>query len=75
MLSKNNSTNKSVCNLANNILVASFPELDSCISDDVFARKRVLKGFKCGKTTGLENVLNEYFVKFKDIFQPLLVKI
>lgn len=52
-----------------------FFELDiyACISDDEVAR--VLNGLKCDKATGLGDLLNEYFVKFKDIFQPLLTPI
>lgn len=32
------------------------------ISDDEVSR--VWNGFKCDKATGLDNLLNEYFVKF-----------
>lgn len=53
------------------IIPVNLIELDSYFSDDEVAR--VLNGLKCGEATGLDYLLNEYFVKFKDIFQPLLV--
>lgn len=47
-----------------------FLELDSYISDDEVAS--VLNRLKCGKATGLCNLMNEYFVKFKDIFSGIV---
>lgn len=34
-----------------------------------------MNGLNRDKATGLENLLIEYFVKFKDIFQPSLVRL
>jgi hypothetical protein len=49
-----------------------FPELDRIISENEVLR--VLKGLKCRKAYGLDNLLNGYFIKFEDILKPLLVK-
>lgn len=70
----NDINNASEPNLASESLVTEkkvFLELDSYFSNDKVGR--VLNGSKCGKATGLDNLLNEYFVKFKDIFQQSLV--
>lgn len=69
-----NDNNTTEPNPASDSLVTKkqvFLELNIYFSDDKVGH--VLNGSKCGKATGLDNLLNEYFVKFKDIFQQLLV--
>ena len=74
---------KNVCNTDNVIQVdandnldttnAVFEELDKVI--DVDEVVRVLKNLKCGKATGFDTLLNEYFAKFKDVFSPVLARL
>ena len=74
---------KNICNTDNVIQVdandnldttnAVFEELDKVI--DVDEVVRVLKNLKCGKATGFDTLLNEYFAKFKDVFSPVLARL
>lgn len=50
-----------------------YPELDEEITEDEILK--AIRNFNRNTSHGVDGILNEYFIEYKDAFMPTLVKV
>ncbi|CAG2253196.1 unnamed protein product [Mytilus edulis] len=50
-----------------------YPELDEVITEEEILK--AIRNLKRNKSHGVDGILNEYFIEYKDVFMPTLVKV
>ncbi|VDI54069.1 Hypothetical predicted protein, partial [Mytilus galloprovincialis] len=50
-----------------------YPELDEVITEEEILK--AIRNLKRNKSHGVDGILNEYFIEYKDVFMPILVKV